>query len=446
MSTTDTVLIPISTLTIPTVSLETVFWTVTVHAPTAAVTNGIRSSSSKSDSIASTTVTVSSFVTLPPVVIPNASGDSSSCSHAPSVTSSATLSASPSTTNTPTGAAATSYHKHAIIGGLSGAIGGLLLIGVILGLFLRRKRRRYECELEDEKRSLGEIANRRWNDGTGSAGSLGSTPQIARIGSPMAVDEDDHIIRMSFSHWVRPFAHGKGEGWRDSTIQGQLRVTNPDLSRPVTPKPTPDEGSPSFLKHPRSALAAVLGGHNRSRTNSRSDLRPTPPIPERIVPHAPSQELLIPKSNPSCRSYPSAPSLAVVRQRPPEDPFASSDDQRICSKTRQRLSNASATSLQGAASRTASHLGDFLNSMKQRPQNSAESKLAIHTIRQVSPGPASSICTGGSGPHTGRSDPFDLSISENEGNGERRNTWRKSSTWNNKRPSFMMNYSPYEGT
>lgn len=188
-------------------------------------------------------------------------------------------------------------HKRALVGGLSGAIAGLLLVGVIIALLLRRRRDRdFPDEPIDEKSNdlpvspaLNALALEKINPAP--------TRQSSRTATPNA---DGRIIRMSTQHWSRPFAHS--QSFRESIGPGQLRVTNPDLSRPstahsrsfraptealhsratsrsVTPalRPPSQKSSSTYLKPQRSATTTMTTGGNHSRASSNTPSSRPPP-------------------------------------------------------------------------------------------------------------------------------------------------------------------------
>ena len=267
-------------------------------------------------------------------------------------------------------------HKHAIIGGLSGAIAGLVLIGALIIFFLRRKRRRRRDEAAESmsEKGLRPILARKWSQLTSKRSTIGAAPAVSRGTTP---DLDGGLIRVSMDNWPRPFAHG--ESFRESMGPGRLRVMNPDPSRPVTPmtRGSSESVSGGFFKQPRTALAAFLG--NRSRGNSASgtpnrDLQ----IPTIAVDAAASSEHIAPQApTPSYRSYPSVTSLPFVEQRPPEDPFLTPPDERDELSTPPTPRRPGITPLQsaaGAASRTLSHIGSALNPFRSKPNLAASMK------------------------------------------------------------------------
>lgn len=187
------------------------------------------------------------------------------------------------------------FARRAIVGGLSGSIAGLLFVGVIICLFLRRRRRKRKSQ--------------DWNEQDEKQIDYNSPPQLppilpvrshspATVGRPStsqpAVDEDHRIIRMSTQHWPRPYAPGGAEGHRRSRSRTQLRIMNPDPSRPQTPRrPSTDttRTGRSYLSKKRLALSDVLhGAATRLRASSfrteYSSPAPPPPIPPEHLPPA----------------------------------------------------------------------------------------------------------------------------------------------------------------
>lgn len=269
--------------------------------------------------------------------------------------------------------------KHAIIGGLSGAIAGLVLIGVLIIFFLRKRRRRDEGnESRDSMSEKGfrPILARKWSELTTRKSVAGAGPVVSRGTTP---DLDGGLIRVSMENWPRPFAHG--ESFRESMGPRRLQVTNPDPSRPETPlrRSSDTNITAGFFKQPRTALAAFLSA-NRSRANSATR---TPSrddnIPTIAIDAASSSERLTPPrpATPSFRSYPSVSSLPTVEQRPPEDPFLTPPDERDelstpgSSSTPRRPGATPLQSAAGAASRTLSHLGSALNPFRSKSNRSA---------------------------------------------------------------------------
>jgi len=481
MPTTAVVTVPISTVTVQSTILQTAFVTVT-----SGLVQPYSSSSTSSISTSSISTLRTSTSQLsapqPTLSLPSPSSTSPSASFVPVVTQSSA--SAPTTTsyteslenNSPATEAPTAIstaaptvapsvastaalvtasasaavgaphysQRHAVVGGVTGAIASFVLIGALLFFCFRRRRRRTQDDesnahrhVHDEK-GIRPTMKRKWTEMTGR-GTPQPTPQLPQSSSPVTVDEEHHIIRMSTQHWARPYALGQGEGYRESVAPGQLRVVNPDASRPVTPRLSSDtagsflgrlqhlgpsrpttprsDTASSFLKKQRSALAAVLLTANRSRASSRSNIHtqdPTPHIPEIIFDPALSRECIAPSARPpSFRSYLSATSLPIVQQRPPEDPFLTPPDEKdeeASSPPRQRPTRPTLAPLQsaaGAATRTLSHLGSaMLNPFRTR--SVVETTTAVPSGGARSPSSVSTWSSRLSQRNTGFSDPFDL--------------------------------------
>ncbi|RMY71562.1 hypothetical protein D0863_05078 [Hortaea werneckii] len=274
-----------------------------------------------------------------------------------------------------------SPQKNVLIGGLSGAFAGLLLIGVLVAFCIRRRKIRNEdADSVSEKSNFRPALKRKWTELTGK-GTPKPTPQMPHD-TPVTVDEDHHIIRMNTAHWARPFAQGQGEGFRESVGQAQLRVVNPDPSRPSTPRIS-SETAGSFLKKQRMALAAVLANAGRSRSTSRLSGQPGPNVPEIIVDPALSSECIAHSFyNPPTRSTPS-PTASSGNRRvsqgsssmglPPETTRSSPSQQRQQQQHQQQPKRPGLSPLQSAGSaakRTLSHIGSILNPFRT-PSNTA---------------------------------------------------------------------------
>ncbi|KAK0938973.1 hypothetical protein LTR29_009463 [Friedmanniomyces endolithicus] len=457
MPTTAVVTVPISTVTVQSTILQTAFVTVTsglVQPYSSSSSASISTSSSSTSRISTSQLSVpqstlplpspsstgfsASFVPVVTQSTPSALSTASiteslengqSTTAAPKAISTAASTVAPTAASTAALATAPASatvgakqvsQKHAVVGGLTGAIAGFVLIGALLFFCFRKRRRRQDDERDahheiHNEKGLRPTMKRKWTEMTGR----------------VTVDEEHHIIRMSTQHWARPYALGQGEGYRESVGPGQLRVMNPDAARPETPRMSSDtagsflgrlqhlgpsrpttprsDTASSFLKKQRSALAAVLLTANRSRASSRSNIHthdPTPHIPEIIFDPALSRECIAPSARPpSFRSYLSATSLPIVQQSPPEDPFLTPPDEKdeeASSPPRQRPTRPTLAPLQsaaGAATRTLSHLGSaMLNPFR------TQSVVETTTVAR-SP---SSVSTWSSRRNTGFSDPFDL--------------------------------------
>ncbi|KAF2206307.1 hypothetical protein CERZMDRAFT_119330 [Cercospora zeae-maydis SCOH1-5] len=225
--------------------------------------------------------------------------------------------------------------KRAVVGGLSGTIAGLVIAGLLLFLVLRKRRKKREAHDTDVQSVSEKGESPDWMlpkfsglvsivpvGGGGKRDSRTSHVSHARPPSTttIAVDEDHRMIRMSTRHWPRPFAGGEGEGYRDSVPAGQLRVVNPDLSRPDTPRRNSTDTAASYFRKQSSAFAGFVFNLPRSARQSRMDETPCSrdaPTIKLVDPTLSRQSVVAPSS----RSYPSMVSLPMIRQQPPDDPF-----------------------------------------------------------------------------------------------------------------------------
>ena len=293
--------------------------------------------------------------------------------------------------------------KHAIISGLSGTIAGVVFIGLFICLYLRYRRRKHDSD----ESSLTEKSDRE----TSAASivrvkALPATPSE----SSASVDEDHHIIRMNTRHWLRPFAFG--EGYRDSMPPGQLRVTNPDSSRPSTSRKRSSDISSRFLGKQRSAFTGTDVVSNRSS----GSLQPPPRahnIPVIRIDRAHSPQNAAPSTvAPSLKSCMSTKTLTHIQQKPPEDPFlvpSSKPDkspswqipmynQSINSKASSKVT---LSMVAGAVGRTLGYLSSILS---PHSTHSAPTTGPVTNVRALS---HFSVSTHSSRPSR-RSDPFDL--------------------------------------
>lgn len=355
----------------------------------------------------------------------------------------------PTVTSGPAPQPSNSPPTHAVAGGLSGAIAGLVLIGVLLCFYVRRRKGRREEEEDGDsfnEKGLRPAIARKWTQLT-SKGTPKPTPLIPQGTSPVTVDEEHHIIRMSTTHWARPFAQGRGEGYRESIGTSQLRVMNPDPARPTTPRLSSDTGAASsFLQRQRSALAAVLLSANRSRTSSRSNIHQATnvPVPEITIDPILSREWLAPLNpDPSFKSYPSVTTLPVVQQQPPEDPFVTPPLEAADPRAQQRPKRPTLAPLQsaaGAASRTLSHIGSFLNPF--RTQSGAAESVKTFSRHSVS-----TLSSRLSRRYTAFSDPFDLDKPSERGSAVPGYTASDMERGQSLRPTiYELNRTIYEGT
>ena len=245
---------------------------------------------------------------------------------------------------------------------------------------------------------------RQWTALTGK-GTPKPTPQMTQISSPVTVDEDHHIIRMNLNHWARPFAMGQGEGFRDSVAPGALRVVNADAPRPTTPRPTTQRSDTagSFLRKQRTALTTVLLSTNRSRANSKTNVLPGAGPEITIDPNLSLECVVAP--TPSYKPYVSVVTLPVIVQHPPEDPFVTPPLETAAPTAEQQKTRrpglAPLQSAAGAAGRSLSHIGSFLNPFRTRPD-------AAESVRTFSRHSVSTFASRSSWRGTGSSDPFEL--------------------------------------
>ena len=222
--------------------------------------------------------------------------------------------------------------KQAIVGGLAGAIGAMVLIGILLCFCLRRRHRRGDEE-EDEEDGLKSVKPamtlatkpstvRLWN-ALGRGETARSTPEISKPRTPSPVDGS--LIRVSTEHWTRPFV--RKEGMRESLEPAPLRVVNANSnsSRSSTPQ---EERPAGFVRKQRSALAAFI--QDGSRSESRNAVRRGPisyPKPQPMVGdpvYSSKAEVDSVAETQSVGSLPSDTSGPMVSQQPPEDPFFTS--------------------------------------------------------------------------------------------------------------------------
>jgi hypothetical protein len=180
--------------------------------------------------------------------------------------------------------------KQAIVGGLAGAIGLLVVLGLLLCFCLRRRQKRNDDDEDEEDglkkpvqkpRTLGTKAStvRLWT--TLGRDTTRSTPEISRPKTAATIDGS--LIRVSTEHWTRPFV--RKEGMRESLEPAPLRVVNsntanhPAISNSLRTSTPPqeneeEEGKPGFIRKQRSALATLL--QDGPRTNSRNAVRKGP--------------------------------------------------------------------------------------------------------------------------------------------------------------------------
>lgn len=381
--------VPVQTTTVDQTITRTSF--VTVRLTTAIpVHHGTRCADLDSCDPGSTTTRNTKHTSLPDVVTHGTSSITSKSTSKSGIGPHQTdqSATAPSAASSPSVSHNKTNQKHAIIGGLSGAIAGLVLIGALIIFFLRRRRKREEDGESRESMSekgLRPILARKWSQLTSKRNTLAPELVVSRGSTP---DFDGGLIRVSIDNWPRPFAHG--QSYRESIGPGRLMVMNPDPSRPETPLRRSSESNTGggWIRQPRSAFAAFLGG--RSRNNSASG---TPDrnlqVPTIAVDSASSSERGIPATytnTPSFRSYPSVSSLPYVENHPPDDPFLTPPDERdelttTASTTPRRPSIAP---LQSAA-KSLSQLGSALNPFRSKSNagmsaRSAQSRQSVSTF------------------------------------------------------------------
>ncbi|KXT13957.1 hypothetical protein AC579_4206 [Pseudocercospora musae] len=310
-----------------------------------------------------------------------------------------------------------SPHKRAVIGGISGAIAGLVFIGLLICLVLRLLRKDHDSDLMSLtekaekteprpplKQKLTELATVLPISRTARDSPRNSQLRPNSM-SPVSVDEDHRIIRMSTRHWPRPFVPGAGEGYRDSAPLGQLRVVNPDLSRPTTPRRSTDTAT-SFLRKQREAFAGFVFTSPRPQSMVRitpNTLAQDVPTVAVVDPTLSREYVATYASTPSFRSYPSLTSLPTVQQYPAEDPFltpTAETEKQLPALPHEQVP--AMTSAAAAASKTWNSLGSLLHPFRAR-SNTATSQPATQ-VRGLS---HFSVSTNASR-NSRRSDPFDL--------------------------------------
>lgn len=298
-------------------------------------------------------------------------------------------------------------HKKAIVGGLSGTIAGLLLIGVLVCLVLRRRRRKqaargggYNWAASDdallsyaeEKGFISSVALPRPGNAVtrdSPAPAFQSPPHTAP-----AIDEDHRMIRMSTCHWPRPFALGAGEGYRETVPAGQLHCTNPDLSsRPSTPQ-TMASTTKTFFSRQRALFAAS----SRSQPQQQHPLAQELPTIKLVNPALSRECVARYSSTPSFRSYRTISTVQVVQHHTPDDPFLTpTSEEPVAKKRVQRPSIIRNVS----TSRTLSRIGSLLHhSSRNRSGSCLEAGVRDSSHYSVD--------TDSSARYSGRSDPFDL--------------------------------------
>lgn len=438
MDTTIIVTAPRATVTVSTTLYSTTFVTVMASPE---ISSGLPASNdsstlpiwSSSKTISSTssstsgTITMSSRRTaLPSVIVINSPTELPLQTGMPLPTTAPAV--SNSTADAATGGnPSPDSQKRAIVGGLSGTIAGLILIGALVCVILRIRRKKPETHPEcndslSEKSFMPPAFVRTWTGLSNvSKGTVKQPTEVIRQLSPAAVDEDHRMIRMNTRHWPRPFAPGEGVGWRESLPPGQLRVVNPDLSRPVTPRRSP-ESAAHFLRRQRSSLSGFVFGVNTPHTSVQSQQHPPnqPQIPTITIidPNLSRECVATYAATPSFRSYPSVSVLPIIVQQPPDDPFYTSsvasiripeEPESTESHKQTPRSRPGLDALQtaaGAAGRTWSHLSSqLLHPLRSRANSGI---INPHTPVQDVRGLSHLSYSSSESRHSRRSDPFDL--------------------------------------
>lgn len=281
---------------------------------------------------------------------------------------------SPRTTKAATTAVSSVIGKHsdlsatqrrAIIGGLAGTLAGLVLIGFLLALFLRRRRAPDVESTTRAEKGMTRSVSRTWSQFITPRTVIAVPHRPASRQSSFA-EFNGSLIRVNESAWARPFAHH--QSFRESMGLGKLQITNPDVpSGTATPVPRGSlESSNTYFKRQRTAIAAaLLGGTTRSRANSST------PSGGRRSMHLPTISIDGDRTR-SFRSYRSIKSARTIQQQRVEDPFLTPPMER--SETNQHSPGGKAQtpnraflhSAAGSASKSLAHLGQALNPFRPR--------------------------------------------------------------------------------
>jgi hypothetical protein len=376
MITTD-VPVPVYTTTVDTTLVKTSFVTVRVTTqipvPHTHTSHGGDPQSSKQ----STITTTRQHTTLPEIATQSTPSPTRSGSSLWQTEQSATA---PSSTSSPAASSHNSDRRHAIIGGLSGAIAGLVLIGALIIFFLRKRRRRDadgESRESMSEKGFRPILARKWSELTTRKSVAEAQPAVSRGSTP---DLDGGLIRVSMENWARPYANG--QSFRDSMGPRRLQVMNPDLSRPETPLRRSSDSNVAaggFLRQPRTAFAAFLGNRSRGNSATRTPSRDAN-IPTIAIQPAGSSGHGTPQgATPSFRSYSSVTSLPVVEQHPPEDPFLTPPDERDELSTPSTPRRPGIAPLQSAG-RTLSQLGSALNPFRSKSNMTMKSQASRRSV------------------------------------------------------------------
>lgn len=371
-STLTTIVMP-TTITVNSTVVQTTFVTITTHVARSTTTACAQYGPTTCGSDPNSTQGIDQHTALPKIVT-RSSPAATALSHTsdgskhPQTTSAAATSSK--------GGSMSHAQRHAVIGGLSGAIAGLVLIGLLLALFFRRRQKRDTESIAGSENGLREVISRNWSQLTKrttppmSRGNVEVAPMPPMSRQSSAGDFNGSLLRVSMGQWPRPFA--QNESFRESVGPSRLMVMNPDdPSRSASPAPRGStESGGTYLRRQRSAITAAVFGGSHSRTSSNAPSRQrslkVPSIKvdslsssERGPRHPPT---------PSFRSYPSVTSLQTVQHQPPEDPFLTPPEGSVEERQPrlQRPSLATIQSAAGAAGRSLSSLGHALNPFRSR--------------------------------------------------------------------------------
>lgn len=407
LETTDSI-IPLSTVT---VFESTIFQTtfVTLYASESAdplaTTSRVRNtpaivtlatSSSMSRIGSSSTITAK---LLPPVVV----GSSTISEGVPTVMTTGSGMPVPTVNTSSAKDPAQRSNRTAIVGGLSGTIAGLLFIGVIVCLMLRRRRKKEMSEQASERHCaarddalLPDASEKGFATSfihpRSATAMTRESPASAFQGLPgaaPAVDEDHRMIRMSTCHWPRPFAPGAGEGYRESVPTGKLRCTNPDRSRPGTPQSI-SSNPKQFFGRPRT----LFRGSSRSHLHQKHPLSQGMPTIKLVNPAFSRERPSRYSNTPSFKSYPSMSTVQVVHHRTPDDPFLTPSAEEIVGYGQLQRPNVQRTTSAW------SQISSLLDHLRNRSASNLESGLRASSRYSVD--------TISSARFSRRSDPFDL--------------------------------------
>ncbi|KAK4962308.1 hypothetical protein LTR66_012708, partial [Elasticomyces elasticus] len=297
-----------STVTVHTTLVETTYTTV-YPTPTPSLYVPPYGTTSQSSSL-----TVTSQAPEIPVgsITPTVANLSSSANTQPTVTPKYSPTPNAGSALAPSGHA--SWKRNAAVGGSTGVIGGLLLLSILAFFCLRKRRRKQDIEAQRgtsvTRRATPPIIPPLWDEKSTRPTRVKELPLI----------EDDHLIRIGLDHWERPFA--REDPFHDPSRNTPLRITNPDPSRPSTPRPS-SGASEKFLHRQRAALAAAFANANRSRSSQTLTL-PGQDGTRAHTGQAMAKEIgLLPAAAPPKppRSSRTSTSSQLLHQLPPEDPF-----------------------------------------------------------------------------------------------------------------------------